>query len=73
MWLRVVYSPWRLTVEAHSHWNAKLVWYREQGILPLEEGGGAKGILITSYDSEQGGIESDEVAGLVKQVFKHQQ
>jgi hypothetical protein len=56
-----------------ERWNAKLVWYREQGILPLEEGGGAKGILITSSDSEQGGIDSDEIAGLIKQVFKHQQ
>ncbi len=56
-----------------ERWNAKLVWYREQGILPFEEGGGVKGILITSSDSEQGGIKSDEVAGLIKQVFKDQQ
>lgn len=54
-----------------ERWQAKLTWYREQGILPLEEGGGARGILITSSDSEQGGIKSDEVAGLIKQVFKH--
>lgn len=56
-----------------ERWQTKLEWYSEQGILPLEEGGGARGILIITSDSEQGGIKSDEVAGLIKQVFKHQQ
>jgi len=46
-----------------ERWNTKLVWYREQEILPLEEGEGAKDILITSSDSEQGGIKSNEVCG----------
>jgi len=36
----------------------------------MEEGGGKNGTLITTCDSEEGGIKSDEVAGLIKEVFK---
>lgn len=58
--------------EYRGRWQRKLEWYRQQGILPLEEGGGKNGVLLTTYDSEEGGIKSDEVARLIKQVFKHQ-
>lgn len=33
-----------------AKWAAKLEWYRENGILPAEEGGGANGKLITTND-----------------------
>jgi len=55
-----------------ERWQRKLEWYRQQNILPLEEGGGKNGTLITTCDSEEGGIKSDEVAELIKQVFKIQ-
>lgn len=53
-----------------ERWQRKLEWYREQGILPIEEGEGEKGILITSADSEDGGIKSDEIAARIKEIFK---
>lgn len=44
-------------------WDAKLVWYRTQGILPAEEGGGDAGILVTT--TEERGINS---AAIEKQL-----
>ena len=54
-----------------ERWQRKLEWYRQQDILPMEEGGGKNGTLITTCDSEDGGIKSDEVADLINKVFKH--
>lgn len=54
-----------------ERWQRKLEWYRQQDISPIEEGGGKNGVLITTFDTEEGGIKSDEVADLVKKVFKH--
>jgi len=54
-----------------ERWQRKLEWYRQQDILPMEEGGGKNGTLITTCDSEEGGIKSDEVADLINKVFKH--
>lgn len=34
-----------------SRWEDKYQWYRENEILPIEEGGGKNGILITTYDT----------------------
>ena len=77
IWHRILRSPVSEETSARIWTQDQTVelrsWYREQEILPLEEGGGARGILITSSVSEQGGIKSDEVAGLIKQVFEHLQ
>lgn len=51
-------------------WKAKLVWYRDHGILPHEEGGGPNGTLIVTKDTMQGGISSRQIAQLIKQVLK---
>ena len=32
-------------------WEAKLAWYRSNGILPAEEGGGPRGTLLTTTES----------------------
>ena len=56
-----------------ERWQRKLEWYRQQDILPIEEGVGKNGTLITTCDSEEGGIKSDEVCGLIRQLFKLQQ
>jgi hypothetical protein len=37
-------------------WQAKLDWYRTQGVLPAEDGGGESGILVTT--TEERGIDS---------------
>ena len=54
-----------------ERWQRKLEWYRQQDILPMEEGVGKSGTLITTCDSEEGGIKSDEVADLINKVFKN--
>lgn len=50
-------------------WEAKLAWYRAQGVLPHTEGGGPNGTLIITQDDAQGGIQSNEIERLVAQVL----
>lgn len=50
-------------------WEAKLGWYREQGILPQEEGGGPNGALITSEDDQYGGIDSGAIERRMDALF----
>jgi hypothetical protein len=50
-------------------WEQKLVWYRELGILPWEEGGGPNGILLTTRDDERGGINVPEIERLIEGVL----
>ena len=52
-----------------ERWQKKLLWYQEQGYLSFEQGGGLKGILITSEDSKQGGIDSESLEQLITQLF----
>lgn len=40
-------------------WQAKLEWYRSQGVLPEEEGEGDAGILVTT--TEETGIDSADI------------
>lgn len=44
-----------------NRWDKKLVWYEKQGIMPLEKGGGANGILLTTVDHPNGGIDVAEI------------
>ena len=50
-------------------WNEKLTWLREQGISPIEEGGGSRGTLIITRDSADGGMDSEAVSRLVEELF----
>jgi hypothetical protein len=50
-------------------WEAKQRWYFEHGIVPFEGGGGPKGVLVSTRDSSDGGIDSPEIAGLIDAVF----
>ena len=45
-----------------ARWEKKLEWYRKQDILPAEKGGGTNGILLTTADHKDGGIDAREVA-----------
>ena len=51
-----------------GRWGNKLLWYREQDILPFDEGGGSDGTLIITRDDERGGIQSDEIERLLDEV-----
>lgn len=50
-------------------WNDKLAWYRDQDILPFEQGGGSNGVLVVSRDTPAGGIDSAAIADLIDKVF----
>lgn len=52
-----------------ERWETKLRWYRQNGILPFEQGGGSNGTLIVTKDDAAGGISSAKIAETVKSVF----
>jgi predicted nuclease of restriction endonuclease-like RecB superfamily len=53
-----------------KRWERKLEWYRQQGILPVEEGGGPHGTLITSMDHLNGGIDVTEIQSIIKSTLQ---
>lgn len=53
----------------NARWERKLLWYREHGILPEEEGGGQNGSLIVTRDDERGGIDSAAIAEIIARLF----
>jgi hypothetical protein len=52
-----------------ERWERKLQWYRSQHILPYDEGGGEKGTLIITQDTEKHGINSDDIKRLIEKIF----
>ena len=50
-------------------WNEKLIWLKEKGFPPKEEGGGQRGTLIITEDSADGGIDSTAVSRLIEELF----
>lgn len=52
-----------------ARWGRKLDWYRQQGILPWEEGGGPNGILLTTQDDERGGIDSARIERMLADLL----
>lgn len=52
-----------------ERWERKKQWYLENGILPWEDGGGPKGMLIISEDSSQGALSSKRIEDIIKAVF----
>jgi hypothetical protein len=53
-----------------EEWAAKEAWYRANGILPFAEGGGPKGTLVTSEDSPQKGLDSQQLEQLARRVLQ---
>ena len=51
--------------EYERRWKQKLADYRDAGILPVEEGGGPAGSLITTRDDPGGGIDAQRIAELI--------
>ena len=50
-------------------WEQKQEWYRSNGILPHEEGGGPEGTLIVTRDEPNGSIDSARIAKLIDEVI----
>lgn len=49
-----------------GRWEEKLSWYKENGILPLEEGEGENGTLIVTSESARGGISSQDIEKIIR-------
>ena len=47
--------------EYAARWERKLKAYKENGILPLEDGGGENGTLIVTEEREGHGLDADEI------------
>ncbi|KVH79411.1 hypothetical protein WJ42_06005 [Burkholderia cepacia] len=52
-----------------NRWEKKLVWYRKNGVLPVEEGGGERATLVVTRDDEKGGIDGHAIDALIEQLF----
>jgi hypothetical protein len=50
-------------------WEEKLAWYRDNGILPYEEGMGSNGTLIITRDEPNGSIDSARIKQLIAEVL----
>lgn len=50
-------------------WKEKKRWYRTQGVLPYNEGGGENGTLIETSDTEEGGISAKQIGELIKEII----
>ncbi|MGC3977779.1 MAG: ATP-dependent RecD-like DNA helicase [Paludibacteraceae bacterium] len=64
--------------EYKQRWDEKYAWYKENGILPFDEGGGKNGTLIITEDKQtviedgsiRGAISVKEIDEIIKKVFK---
>ncbi|VVE20137.1 exodeoxyribonuclease V subunit alpha [Pandoraea terrigena] len=52
-----------------ERWEKKLRWYRENGVLSIEEGGGERAALVVTYDDERGGIDGQAIDALIEKLF----
>lgn len=52
-----------------KRWEEKLAWYGKHSILPHEDGGGENGTLIITRESPQGGISSQEIERIIRDVI----
>lgn len=50
-------------------WERKLGWYRTQGVLPREEGGGPQGTLVYTRDGSDGSLSSADIEELVDELL----
>ncbi len=50
-------------------WEKKLAWYRSHDILPVDEGGGSAGTLVTTEDGDDGSISSADIEELIDELL----
>jgi len=48
-------------------WRNKLAWYKANGILPVEEGGGTRGTLMTTLETSTGGFDFSIVQKIIRE------
>jgi hypothetical protein len=51
-------------------WEKKLAWYRTIGVIPAEEGGGPKGMLVTTTESSSDGFDSSRVQQIIQKHLR---
>jgi hypothetical protein len=51
-------------------WEKKLLWYRSNGVLPADEGGGPRGLLLITTESSSAGFDSSVVQQLIHEHLK---
>jgi hypothetical protein len=49
-------------------WEEKRLWYLENGIVAIEQGGGPKGTLVVTRDEPNGGIDSVGISDLISKI-----
>ncbi len=47
-------------------WDAKLAWYRAQGVLPAIEGSGSHGTLVTTTESTAAGFDASQIQEVIR-------
>lgn len=52
-----------------ARWQNKLQWYRDNGVLPLDEGGGERAALVVTQDDDRGGIDGPQIDDLIRKLF----
>jgi len=52
-----------------KRWELKREWYRDNGVLPLSEGGGPNGMLIVTSDDLQSGFDCGEIDRIIDKLF----
>lgn len=57
-------------VAYRKRWEEKRAWYQKNGISPFEVGGGPNGVLIVTRDAVSGGIDSAEIADVIKELLQ---
>lgn len=55
--------------QSKLQWKNQLIWYRQQQILPYEQGGGKNGTLIITQDDKDGRIHSQKVEQLIHEIL----
>ena len=49
-------------------WEKKLAWYRANGVLPVEEGGGTSGALVTTTESTAKPFDGESIKAAIAVV-----
>lgn len=50
-------------------WEKKLAWYRQNDVLPAEEGGGKRGMLVTTKESSEAGFDAASVQAAIQKYL----
>lgn len=51
-----------------ERWERKLAAYKQEGILPLEEGGGLNGTLLITEEKDGIGLDAQRISQLIETI-----